>query len=584
MSSSVEIYVRYSGDGSGLAHRAAEDFGALTYFSTDGSSAVPIQAQPWIGIEGWAHLDLEPTDLTLYGEPGSAEDTALAPYEWVFSLSFRVGPPDDPAEVLERFGRVVFDQLTTLGLPLAYGAGGLIYADFLPGRGVREFPPDTDVEEPGQAWWFEPRLHGQPLEPWSVDVAPLSVPPSNPVTVFVTSKVLQFVPRVWDGADWYWGTPRSSTPITAQPREIALMLSHAQRTRPGRAADESESILSVLAGGILTSIEDYRAQAISIEIGTDADGLFAAPHGPCDTESGSRELLGPALDGLVRRLPEPVRPEALGEFLLSLIAATRSQLKEGPHFGRRSEAHMASKVVYLVSAFGEVEQPLLQQLRADLGLRGGGRLTDAEDEEFGSRGESVGDGEETKVLLSLWRSGATVWTLRMSYDGDTRPPEALIDDYRAECLRAFERAGMVVRRELRRGSPTRRGVGPEGCQYRAPQQRHDEGDTEMFGRAMTIHLAGNIDRERVDALRSSLSLQREGRFDDDYDQRLGRRTDDVEGGRLRIGLYRDDTHGPWSFRVLSEGEPTAAALRAVEEEIIAAVRANNLDVERLSLS
>ena len=113
---------------------------------------------------------------------------------------------------------------------------------------------------------------------------------------------------------------------------------------------------------------------------------------------------------------------------------------------------MTSKVVYLVSASGEVEQPLLVQLRADLGLRPNGRLTDTQDDEFGYRMESVGEGEETKVLLSLslWRDGARAWTLRMSFDGDTRPPEALIDDYRAECLRAFERAGMVVHREFRR--------------------------------------------------------------------------------------------------------------------------------------
>jgi hypothetical protein len=104
----------------------------------------------------------------------------------------------------------------------------------------------------------------------------------------------------------------------------------------------------------------------------------------------------------------------------------------------------------------------------------------------------------------------------------------------------------------------------------------------MFGSAVTVELAGDIDRGRVDALRSALHLKPEGRFEDGWDEILGRRTDEVEGGRLQILLYRGDTAGPWAFHVNAEGEPSGEALRAAEEEVAAAARANGLTVTAVS--
>jgi hypothetical protein len=104
----------------------------------------------------------------------------------------------------------------------------------------------------------------------------------------------------------------------------------------------------------------------------------------------------------------------------------------------------------------------------------------------------------------------------------------------------------------------------------------------MFGSAVTLELAGDIDGARVDALRSALRLKPEGRFADGWDEILGRRTDDVEGGRLQVLLYRDDTTGPWAFHVNAEGKASADALRALEEEIAAAARANGLTVTAVS--
>jgi hypothetical protein len=104
----------------------------------------------------------------------------------------------------------------------------------------------------------------------------------------------------------------------------------------------------------------------------------------------------------------------------------------------------------------------------------------------------------------------------------------------------------------------------------------------MFGSGLTIRLVGDVDPARVDALRSALRLEPEGRFGDGWDEILGRRIDDVEGGRLQILLCRDDTTGPWAFHVNVEDEPSAEALRGVEEEIIAAARANSLTVTEVS--
>jgi hypothetical protein len=100
----------------------------------------------------------------------------------------------------------------------------------------------------------------------------------------------------------------------------------------------------------------------------------------------------------------------------------------------------------------------------------------------------------------------------------------------------------------------------------------------MFASAVTVELAGDIDRARVDALRSALRLTPEGRFDDGWDEILGRRTDEVDGGRLQILLHRDDTDGPWAFHLNVEGEPAAAVLSAAEAEVANAATANGLTV------
>jgi hypothetical protein len=100
----------------------------------------------------------------------------------------------------------------------------------------------------------------------------------------------------------------------------------------------------------------------------------------------------------------------------------------------------------------------------------------------------------------------------------------------------------------------------------------------MFRSTVTIKLAGVLDESRLDALRSALRLQPEGRLSDGWDEILGRRTDEVTDGRLQVLLYRDDVAGPWAFHVNAEGNPSEQALRTVEEELAAAAQANGLSV------
>jgi len=107
---------------------------------------------------------------------------------------------------------------------------------------------------------------------------------------------------------------------------------------------------------------------------------------------------------------------------------------------------MPSEIALRLTAFGEVSQEQLDQLRDELGLRRAGRLTDSQDEQFGYRTERLGD---TEVELTLSRSGANAWSLWVSYEGGTPPPDAWIDQYRSMFLRAIRNAGLRMDREWR---------------------------------------------------------------------------------------------------------------------------------------
>ncbi|GAA0905708.1 hypothetical protein [Virgisporangium aurantiacum] len=318
MGASVEIYVKYAGEGQALARRVAELLEVTGYFWSERGFVLAVAAERWIGFSGWAHVDIDATVLGEDGEPGPAEGTAFSPYEFELALSLR-GP-------LERLGWVVFDRLTELGLPMAYGGDGSVFADFLPCRGVRMFPPRTDVEEPGRSWWFEPRLHTNPVALWRVE--PPSPPaPAGRAMVFETANLLQMVPVLREDRMWRWGTPVASALIAIGARDIGMLLGSVLGTtaRPGRA--DRAAITEDLIHSPAQSTVDFGSRTVSVEVRSDGAEVVAFPRGP--HPGGPEEAAsGPVVGALIRRCDAAVEPTILGELVLGLLAALRSRMRD----------------------------------------------------------------------------------------------------------------------------------------------------------------------------------------------------------------------------------------------------------------
>lgn len=310
MGTSVEIYVKYAGEGQVLAHRVAGLLEVTGYFFSDSGYVLSIDLERWIGEPGWAHLDIGSM------APGEAAGTAFAPYEFECALSMR-GP-------VESLGRMVFERMTELGLPLAYGGEGLVFADILPGRGIREFPADTDVEEPGRRWWFEPALHTDPAKPWRPEPAPPTAPPGRAV-VFETAGLLQMVPVLQEAGQRRWVTPVASIRVEAGARDVGLMLGSVLGTTapPGRA--DQPAIVSDLTASPGKSTVDFGSRSVSVQIRSDGAEVVAFPRGP--HPGGPEEALaGPVVDDLIRRVGADVEPAALGELVLGLVTELRSRV------------------------------------------------------------------------------------------------------------------------------------------------------------------------------------------------------------------------------------------------------------------
>lgn len=270
MSTTLSIYVKYSGEGSRLAHRAAEVLGARGYYYCLGDYDLFIDGRPWreTGVSlTWVCLDR--TDLGEYGEVGAAEGTALAPYEYDLFLEYR-----GRTEAAVQLGRTFFEWLTALNLPMAYqGRDCCLLADFLPGRGVRTFPPGTSCEEEDRAWWYEPRLHDDPSAPWPdglVDESPAS---PRSVLVFETDGALQFVPVTTEHGRRRWLVPiaEARSDITAA-EDLGRLVRCAQQTA-GRHGDREGTLLDFLARLLLRSTADFVRDSVCVDLCPCPDGL-----------------------------------------------------------------------------------------------------------------------------------------------------------------------------------------------------------------------------------------------------------------------------------------------------------------------
>ncbi len=299
MADTVEIYVKYAGPGQELAHRLAEALDLRSYFYNGRGFVLPVDARPWIGVDGWAHLNLKLTDLGRDGDPGLSAGTAYEPYEFEVSVEFR-GPR-------ERLGRAIFDRLTRLDLPMAYGDDGDIFADHLPGRGVREFSPGTSVEEEGRPLWREPALSADrsPVPAWHTG--------SGAVTVCETDGLLQFVPVF--GTRWL--SPVASARASVGAVDIGLMVAAAlgSTDRP-----ERDEVLTRLAGAVRLSVDEFPRRTVSFDVRVAGGEVVGTAH------TAHRDGAPGAVEELTGRVPVAAGPEPLGTLVLDLVAALRARV------------------------------------------------------------------------------------------------------------------------------------------------------------------------------------------------------------------------------------------------------------------
>ncbi len=102
-----------------------------------------------------------------------------------------------------------------------------------------------------------------------------------------------------------------------------------------------------------------------------------------------------------------------------------------------------------------------------------------------------------------------------------------------------------------------------------------------YRRLMSLVLAQPLDREAAGQVRTALGMRTVGRFDDDQDQILGRRTETLGDIHMRMHLSRRGTEGPWSIEVLCDPKPSSASGAALESRITQALATVGIAVERV---
>jgi hypothetical protein len=327
VSTSVQILIKDERDSTSLAQEIARSLGANGFMAGQDGNVLSLDAQRWINSEGTGILDLKPVETVEEGEEGEYDDTAYAPYNHELVLEFRGPYGMARGELRELFGRALFDRLTGLGRPLAYGeVGGDLFADFLPDRGVRDFPPGTDYEEPGRSLWFEPRLHGTPEPAPSVD-GPERLQGRG--VVFESDGLLQVIPQVpGPCGEWRFGTPVAAIRVDADPARIGRLvirtLGHPCED-PGPCGDPTLWVTGVTR----SSVDSFSQQAVSIDVESDGDVITAVPHVPYKGPSANALLQGQASETLVHGGGLPGDDASLGRLLIQLTSAVRGDAGGG---------------------------------------------------------------------------------------------------------------------------------------------------------------------------------------------------------------------------------------------------------------
>jgi hypothetical protein len=97
----------------------------------------------------------------------------------------------------------------------------------------------------------------------------------------------------------------------------------------------------------------------------------------------------------------------------------------------------------------------------------------------------------------------------------------------------------------------------------------------MLTLVLVVDIHGDIDESGLERLRDKLSLQKQGRLTDDWDQEFGHRQIDRSGGRcVHIGLFRNPDNS-WKLQVLAteKRDPHDPELAALRVELTEAVQA-----------
>ncbi|WP_285692555.1 hypothetical protein [Actinomadura sp. NBRC 104412] len=245
----------------------------------------------------------------------------MSPYDFELSMELMDAPAPVRGEMRERAGREVFDRLTALEVPLAYGDHAYLFADFLPGRGVRELPPGTGWEEDDRDAWFEPRLHGAARP---ADKANHEAPfrPFGSVRVFETDGLVHLVP--WgDGAAM---APVASVRASSGQAILGRMLAETLgRSRQGAGATTADP-WSWVTGTAGREPGDYARAAVSIDIDVTESAITAVPHGGMTEPAGDHVTQGPVVESLAVRQSGPWDDTSMGDLVLRLIRETRARV------------------------------------------------------------------------------------------------------------------------------------------------------------------------------------------------------------------------------------------------------------------
>lgn len=278
MGSTVEIYVRYPGPAPWLAHRVAEALGVSGYADSGEDFVMAVDAASWIGEEGFGHLTLDRVD------PELAADGPYAGYDFELSLDYRGG--------LERLGRALFDRLTVLRLPLAYGDYLAVFAEHSPADPA---PPPV-----------------------------VGLPAGSRALVFEAEGQLQALPVLGDPPRWRTPVARVRSAVGAA--EVGALLAAVLGATGG--VDDRESVCGALTEPASVSVAEFARRSVAVELRVTGSDLLAVPYA-CDADSVmSGEAPGAPLADLARGVPADASPEVLGDLVLSLVDRAREWIAQ----------------------------------------------------------------------------------------------------------------------------------------------------------------------------------------------------------------------------------------------------------------